>query len=127
MSRSATAQLARHSTNWLLLVLCIALLAWRIDFRVEQCHASTPSSPAVVAYFDVNERGVASLDETHLDLHTHVVDENAQLRVDLHSLTATLDRLTTRMRRSLEKPPVASGPFIHPVSTFPNPPPSSLA
>ena len=124
MSRSRTAEFARHSASWLLLILCIALLAWRIDYRVEQCEAASPTSPAVVAYFDANERNAASLDEMHLDPHTRFGPDYSHLRLDLDSVTAVIFQARETASRPPEIPPVLPGLFVRSTSNLPNPPPT---
>jgi hypothetical protein len=126
MSRPGTARLARNSTSWLLILLCTALLAWRVDFRIEQCHPSSVA-PAAVAFFDTNERNIATLDKAHSDERVHFVAEQPHRLVDLDNPAFGPVQLTETDRRRPETPPVLSRLVDLAVPLFPNPPPTSLA
>jgi hypothetical protein len=127
MSQSRTARLARNSTGWLLLLLCTVLLAWRIDFRIEQYHLSSVATPTAVAFFDANERNIATLDETHFSLGARFVQEHPHFLADADHPAALAVQLTETSRRRPETPPVLSGSLVHSVPLFPNPPPASFA
>ena len=127
MSRSVQARFARQSTSWLLLVLCIALLAWRIDYRIEQCHSSHACAPAVVAYFDANERNVVSPGETNLDLHTRADAESYAADFNADGPAAHVVAATERTSGPPENPPVVAGSFIQSFASLPKPPPGITA
>jgi hypothetical protein len=127
MSRTMTARLARKSTSWLLFLLCITLLAWRIDFRIEQCQPSSVSAPATVAFFDVNERNAATLNETHFNVCARFAADQPRLLVVVDPLAVSTAHLMETDRRRLETPPLLSGLFAVSIPLLPNPPPTPLA
>ena len=123
MPRSGTARLARLSTGWVLLVLCTALIVWRIDFRVGQCRPSSFGNTGAVAFFDANERNLATLDETQLALGWRsVAEQQSSLGHSAHPPLRAACAAKPVLSR-LEKPPALRDIFPHSISLFPNPPP----
>ena len=127
MSRSGTARLARNSTSCLLLLLCTALLAWRIDSRVEQYHPSDSKVPNAVVFFDANERNVATLDEAYLSQSPRFLAELSHLVLDVDDLVSAQNQLMQTNQYWPETPPVLSRIVDVSVTLLPNPPPTSLA
>jgi len=127
MSRSGTARLARNSTSWLLVFLCIALLAWRIDSRVEQYRPSNLAAPSSIAFFDANERNIATLDAAHLNLRPRFSADQPHLILDASDLVSARGLPTYTNKGWPDTPPVSSRVVDFPVPLLPNPPPTPLA
>jgi len=111
------------STGWVLLVLCTALIAWRIDFRIEQCRPSGFGNTAAVAFFDANERNLAKLDETQpAPGWRSVAEQQSSLGQSAHP-SPRAACAAKPLLSSFEKPPALKDIFCRSVSLFPNPPP----
>jgi hypothetical protein len=123
MSRSRSARFARNLAPWLIVLLCSAMLAWRIDTRIEQYHPSGIGTRAAVAVFDANERNTATLAETHFKVHARLVAEHPVDHAEVDGIAALALRLMEAGRRRPESPPVLLGSDVQPVSLFPKPPP----
>jgi hypothetical protein len=121
MSRSETARFARSSISWLLLILCTSLLAWRISSRMEQYHPSSAGSPAAVAFFDANERNIASFDITQPQLRLVAEEHHRLFCLDSPEVLPQLTD-TSQPDTSAVLPDI----FLYSVSLFSNPPPRSL-
>jgi hypothetical protein len=119
MLRSETARFARR-TSWLLVFLCTALLAWRVDYRIEQCRASSAQTHTAVAFFDTNERNLASVDAALA--YVHFASEAPQLLFCVGSLAAEPQQ-QTKLRRPETAPALPDIP-LHSFSLYANPPPS---
>jgi len=59
MSPSEKRQFSWSATTWLLLLLCLSLLGWRYNTRLEQYRISAPGSSVTISIFDANERNYA--------------------------------------------------------------------
>jgi hypothetical protein len=105
----------------LLVLLCAALLAWRVDFRIEQCHPSTARVPvsASIAFFDANERNIASLDAPCAQPHSVAETRSfAFCAVSRPPLLQRTDRWSPEASPTLPDIPLTS------VALLANPPPS---
>jgi hypothetical protein len=123
MSPLERARSSRRAPTWLLVLLCISLLAWRLNSRIEQYHPSTAASTAAVAFFDANERNITSLEASREP--SHPAPRQA------HTLVS-LDRPQPRRPQPIDRDrlphhPVLPAILIHTATLFSNPPPSSLA
>jgi hypothetical protein len=108
----------------LLVFLCIALLAWRIDSRVEQYCPSTSAVPtSVIAFFDANERNIATFYEAHLSLRPSFFAERPHLILDAGDLVSTRGLPTETNKGWPDTPPVLSRVVDFSVPLLPNPPP----
>ncbi len=122
MSPFEIARELRRATTWLLILLCISLIAWRLDSRIEQYHPSSTGSPASVAFFDANERNIISLESSRLPLHP--ASEPPDTLASLEHLQLHPAQPIHRIR--LDQP-VLPAILIYSVTLFSNPPPPSLA
>ena len=124
MSRLETARMARNSTSWLMLLLCTALVAWRVDFHIEQYQLPSVSIPAI-AFFDANERNLSTRYESSPspDLFT----ERCGLILVVDGLTSARSQLTKSNQSLPETPPMLSRVADVSVPLLPHPPPASLA
>jgi hypothetical protein len=129
MSRSEAARLARNLRNQFLLLLCIALVAWRIDYRIQQNHVSSVGSSSAVAFFDANERNIATLHEAKSSLRSHSIAGPFHLILDVDRAVSLLieETQTGKHQRWHETPPVLSRYLDDSVLLLPNPPPARLA
>ena len=112
------------STTWLWILLAICLIGWRVSSRVEQYHPSVACAEhqAQVAFFDANERNIASLDASRS--HSRLAAE----RIDRLFPVAGVEPLVQpSYERQSEDRTVLSPIYFNSVSLFSNPPPPSLA
>jgi hypothetical protein len=105
----------------LILFLCISLLAWRLDSRVEQYHHSSAGPRAVVAFFDANERNIASFDTAYSQPRC-VAGDHDQLFFLARPETVLIQQPFSRER--LETQTAPPDVFFYSAPHFPNPPPS---
>jgi hypothetical protein len=108
--------------------LCIALLAWRINSRFEQYRPSTSAVPSsIIAFFDANERNIATLDAAHLDQRPRFSAERPHLVLDAGDLVSAQGLLTETNQGWPDTPPRLSRIVDFSVPLLPNPPPTPLA
>ena len=128
MSRLDIARFARKPTSWFLLFLCLSLLAWRINFRIEQCQLSNAGTPVVVAFFDSNERNMTFLDEMELNLRAPNAAGHLPFESNVDSSVVSFLQTTATHRCQRKDPVLAlSIVFVFSAPLFSNPPPTVLA
>jgi hypothetical protein len=119
MSPFETARRIRRATKWFLVLLCISLIAWRLNSRIEQYRPSTPVSTAAVAFFDANERNITTLEASCVPLHS---------ASDLIATLVSLDRPQPQRAQTIYRNQPLNHPalptiLIHTATLFSNPPP----
>jgi len=107
--------------------LCIALLAWRIDSRVEQYRPSALAVPTSIAFFDANERNIATLDAAHMNQRPRFSAGRPHLILDAGDLVSARGLLTETNQSWPDTPPRLSRIVDFSVPLLPNPPPTPLA
>jgi hypothetical protein len=122
MSPHETARSSRNSTVFLLILLCLSLLGWRVSTRLEQYRPSVAGRSAAVNFFDANERNIASIDEAR-STSRDVAGEQDWLFLAVRFVPPV--QPTRRFQRDTRTllPPI----YVDSVSLFSNPPPASTA
>jgi hypothetical protein len=120
MSPHETARSSWNSTAFLLILLCLSLLGWRLSTRLEQYHPSDAGRSATVNFFDANERNIASIDEARSHSRQAAEEQDLLFYVVRFEPPVRLARRGHPDTRTL-LPPI----YVDSVSLFSNPPPAS--
>jgi hypothetical protein len=110
------------ATTWLLLFLCISLLGWRYNSRLEQYRPPAAGSSATISIFDANERNYESAHATRQQVRAISEEGDLLDRVARPELP-----VQPTPRGAFDRPALPSDTSLYSVSLFSNPPPPSFA
>jgi hypothetical protein len=123
MSPSETRQFSWNATSWLLLLLCLSLLGWRYNTRLEQYRLSASRSSVTISIFDANERNYIQAHGTGAR-PLSVAEAQDRLYVAVESPAQVVRPIRRGLPDARLKPGLT---LAHTVSLFSNPPPPSIA
>lgn len=121
MSPHKTTRSTWTSTAWLLMFLCVSLLAWRLGARVEQYRPAGAGRSVTVNFFDANESNIASSDEAGRPTRS-----GAEACDRLFRAVVVAPPVWAARSFEQDSGPALSSLCVQPVSLFSNPPPFSL-